>query len=693
MAELIFEEDDGVIDSGFPKVAKPLTTFGKDASWVHDTFMIGKEALDNPDIQDALYYTSASRKWTDSSMGGNLAVGARPQALWYSDIRDPGISSIRSKVGIGMGNGNYGMGIDYSERIDDNERVLYMTMGVPQFNSLTRFFKLAFDPDIMSLTNTGRPKNILLRCLGKLLSVVGTVVFVMAFPLPSLIIWGMRSLNSYITRPTSKYYTLKPTMFHYWMTVESLLNHMAINRGFFPRNTWAADGAKTARQGRNIEMDSNTAKTLYEMMPSIFMADYGISIVNTITKSQRIYAVYEFEKHRLSKEGSDAQFLENLTKQQKQRMANEEMSMGALKSFSRWFSEWQGYSYNKESASETESDPKYDRSTGEQLMKAPDDFDAMRSAMYSQGMDWACLFVDSTGSSSVSFSNSVKDSDLSLKFNGTAQASREMKFNFAGGNVFDNPVGNLIESTLGLVGDVASMGAGWASGGLSNAIGGLTGGGFIDVPKHWDNSTVSLPTITYSRTLISPYNNPLSLLHNIDLYVCMLLAAALPRSTGKQSYGSPFLIQWYDIGRNQAKLGMMKELTIERGVGNLPFDSKGQALGVKVSFTLVDLSSIMHMPIASGEIMNPCDTAVDPAIDEDNILMDYLAVSAGMTLKQQAAETSKAEYNLARKIRNKTLLTSSGTWAMMTHDFVNTYLDLGLGNATSAFAGQMNRAR
>ena len=49
----------------------------------------------------------------------------------------------------------------------------------------------------------------------------------------------------------------------------------------------------------------------------------------------------------------------------------------------------------------------------------------------------------------------------------------------------------------------------------------------------------------------------------------MLLAGALPKSTGKHSYDAPFLVEIYDKGKAQTRLGIIDSISITRGVGRL----------------------------------------------------------------------------------------------------------------------------
>ena len=93
----------------------------------------------------------------------------------------------------------------------------------------------------------------------------------------------------------------------------------------------------------------------------------------------------------------------------------------------------------------------------------------------------------------------------------------------------------------------------------------------------------------------------MSMFQNIYVPLAMLLAGALPLSTGKQSYTSPFLVEVHSKGRISCRLGLIESMSITRGVGNLAWTDNDEPLGIDVSFTIADLSTIMHMPINPGQ--------------------------------------------------------------------------------------------
>ena len=125
---------------------------------------------------------------------------------------------------------------------------------------------------------------------------------------------------------------------------------------------------------------------------------------------------------------------------------------------------------------------------------------------------------------------------------------------------------------------------------------------------------------------------------NIWIPFYMLLAGGMPRSTGKQSYTSPYYCQIYDRGRLQSRLAMVESISVTRGTSHLPFDLYGKALAVDVTLNIKDLSSIAHLPVSSGNLLE-----IDIGLDEDNITSDYLAVLAGMDIYSQIYAFPKAQ--------------------------------------------------
>jgi hypothetical protein len=193
-------------------------------------------------------------------------------------------------------------------------------------------------------------------------------------------------------------------------------------------------------------------------------------------------------------------------------------------------------------------------------------------AEFRDGSEFAIFRVDHTGSVSESFGNSTAPSSMVQKLNDISSGFREARFSFADGNILGGAIGDAIGSVVSAVSDVAIGAADGVSLGFAGLLAGLGGSGYLDVPEHWQNSTASLPRGSYTIKLISPYGNPISRMNNIWIPFYMLLAGGMPRSTGKQSYTSPYYCQIYDRGRLQSRLAMVESISVTRGTSHLPFD-------------------------------------------------------------------------------------------------------------------------
>lgn len=200
------------------------------------------------------------------------------------------------------------------------------------------------------------------------------------------------------------------------------------------------------------------------------------------------------------------------------------------------------------------------------------------------------------------------------------------------------------------------------------------GNAFVDIPQEWKDSSAELPKSTYTMHLRSPYGNKMSRYMNLYVPLSMILAGALPKSVGKHSYDSPFLVEIYDKGRQQVRLGIIDSLQITRGVGNLGWTRNQEPLGIDVTFSVMDLSSILHMPLNAS-----------PGIfDEDTAYGDYLAVLGSLSLSDQLYVGSRLRLSMTRKMAEWKSWTSPakyGMWAANTMP----------GQVISAFARETSR--
>lgn len=261
---------------------------------------------------------------------------------------------------------------------------------------------------------------------------------------------------------------------------------------------------------------------------------------------------------------------------------------------------------------------------------------------WNQGGTFLNLAVQYTGSSTISFSNSLKDTMIQGTFNGASASGRDARVSLADyqtGFDFIDTATNMVRNLFGGVMNSVQM-----SGLLA-----LAGNAFVDIPKQWDSSSVSFPTASFRIEIRHPYGNEMSAYLNVYPVVAALLAGALPISTGPQSYTSPNVCECYCQGLSAIRLGMITDLSITSGVGNLGYTRDRRPLAFDIDFTVADLSSIMHMPISNG--FNPL-SPTRRVLDDDNAFLDYLSTITGVHMRDMVDPRRKLAIRLAARYQD-----------------------------------------
>lgn len=280
--------------------------------------------------------------------------------------------------------------------------------------------------------------------------------------------------------------------------------------------------------------------------------------------------------------------------------------------------------------------------------------------MFDSGMrdggNYAIFHVDYQGSQSESVSNSVSDIETGGLINSVSQASRNMKFNLSGGNLLGDMQKEIITQIATFAqGAVESM-----SYGFSNVVRTLMGGAMVDIPKKWDDSDISLPSITYNITLACPYGNVFSQIQNIYLPLSMLIAGAFPLATGKASYTSPFLCSVFNKGVQDIPLGMITSLSINRGTGNMGFSRYKKALQYEVSFQVTDFSTLITAPIKASAM----DEIFNFSMDDDTPFGRYMGVIASRDLYANKYLAPRLKKKASRMLMAASQTFSSGAIGM-----------------------------
>jgi len=632
-----------------------------DSSWVRRAFLVKKDELD-PQSQDfqRRFYTSAVIDYTDTRPGGSTCVNPPASRCRFADIRIKGALT-----------GSLGKGRAYKEILDDNAQIIHLRFGIAQHNSLTRFFTGFYNSSAAQVANTGRMGNQFFYALGK---VGGFVVQLASWKL--LMVHFLGAAIKFLNKvPHTKFYYSKPAMPLYWNAVTTMVNHMAVNRGVVPRVF--GNASEVLEEGYT---GAAAGPIMHKYMPTIFGPKGSIDVYALVNRAKRL------ERQRMKMLEARLEAAEKLGITDLQKITREIMSTplpvaGSKEpSLPEYLKAWFDAAPAKTEGSDSGSNTEAVEDTFQQGTDKPQGFiDSLINfgqAELDDGAAFASFRVNSTGPIQDSFSNSVGESNLSSRVNGMSADMRSKRFDFGQGNLVGGPLGSLV----GEVKDaVMSFGSGVLDSVSMSGLATLAGNAFTDIPKYWQSSSATLGRSTYTINLVSPYGNPISQILNIDIPLAMILAGVLPKDTGPQSYTSPFLVELYDQGRCQTRLGMIDSVSITRGTGNVGFGQDGKALGVDVTFSILDMSSVIHMPISenfsfgqgiaqavgsalageNGQVA--AATLTGAAFTPDTDFSDYLAVLSGMALNDQIYGMRKLKLNITRT------MTAYETWKSPAH--------------------------
>ena len=603
-----------------------------DSDWVREIFHLSNKYAAGVGVKTGRRNYNRSRyKFYDTTPGGYRALNPVPQLTRFADIKS------RSRNPKSRSMGRY-----YSEAYDDNAQIIHVRCGLPEYNSLSNFLSNMYEPTAGKLARTGEGQSF----IGAMASAAG---YILSIPLIPLVV-GWRWIGALANDvPYNKFYYSKPAMPLYWSAFQAIATKLAVNLKLLtPEEPSAApvDNDNFHNQTFTVSdtLDASGRRQLASLLPDVFDPDSGINIFALSTRFQALAnAEEEAIANIMNSAGSAEDAYDKLDEHFEKDVAyippaklssnlQAYVSSGLAKSNPATEVEPQEASQKDQPENEAKNfiTQAYDDaretlgSVGDWFAESKEFFDAEVRG----GSQWVSLRVENTGTVSESFSNQTGESPLAQKINEASAQAKAAKFSFAGGNVGDGAVAGVIEGIAGLATSAIS-GVGSALG--FSGIGALLGGGFIEIPKYWENSTAEVARGSYTVKLRTPYGNRLSIFKDLYIPLAGILAMALPMSAGPSAFTSPFLIELFDKGRLQTRLGMIENLMIERGTGNLGWSVDGLPLGIDISFDVVDLDTIMHMPI-SGESLS---------FNDQSMYQNYMAVLGGLGPLEQTTAMAK----------------------------------------------------
>tara|TARA_B100000700_G_scaffold331415_1_gene463965 strand:- start:1067 stop:2941 length:1875 start_codon:yes stop_codon:yes gene_type:complete len=594
----------------------------EDTAWLRQAFLLRKSDIDDVDKKRRVF-SMASTKYTDTTLGGNYTINNPPQFTRHADIKAKAPFS-PSK----------GMGRYYSEAIDDNSITLHMRFGVAEYNSLTTFFTNFFDSSMGTLARTGESTGVLYN-IGK---VAG---FLFAIPLLPFVVAG-RIYRFLDDKPYSKYYYLKPTMPLYWGAVNTIVDNLAVNMGLIGAadiDSYTVNADGKAEPNYEAGLTSKEIEAFNKLLPDVFRGDGGVDIYAIANRAQRIRNRQIVLQQAALQNATTSEGLATAARRITEQDIGPVPAGSSLKDYMARYhstSMAQGADANKE-----KQDPIGSWESG---------FFEHLSSELSDGSHWVSFKVNPDRSINESFSNTTGESDIANKINGMSSSARSARFSTLDGNIGDGVISGAIEGIIGGAKDVIS---GVADGVGLSGLAALGGRAFVDIPEHWQDSVAELPSESYTLELRAPYGNKMSIFTNIYVPLAMILAGALPLSTGAQSYTSPFLCDLFVKGRQQSRLSIIDSVSITRGVGNIGWSVDHLPTGIDVTISVKDLSTVMHMPLNDSPGL----------FDDDSSFSDYMGILGGLGLTEQFYPVQKLKRRFVQSAQEFDKWTSPAFYA------------------------------
>lgn len=678
----------------------------RDSDWVRKKHLLTVQGLD-AETRRWRQFSTAHTKYTNASLGGNFPINQAPAFTRFADVRSAGTSITGPrKYTTRYGRRMLGPGRYWSEAFDDNRVEVHMRFGTPRYNGLATFFMNFYSHKAGLLAREGRASISYYAGLavGSILALPATA-FIFIGKIASFLMGRPSNRYYYMVQNMALYWNRVNFIVNQIQVKRQIapqkLSKILDTRSPIPQEDLAYDdtddyiksaaknfpifrddgtidaynvarGAQALanekqRQVENILMGANTRdeikarmrEYIAESTPSFVMRGdigdylrrYHANVAGDMEHAQSDPLTDKILTTDLSELqvpvppegqqpiGGDGQAA--IDQAQAGAAVVDAQARAGDKNF---FTKLVQTAANSGgavgiAAGAASAGFEYVSGFGEKLMNsAGADY---LEADLKEGAQYVTFNVD-PGTVSETFSSSLTTSAIDEKLNGLSKTAAIARFSLSDGKTGIGVVDGIIQGARDLV-------SGTLDGMHLSGLVALAGNAYVDIPKDYDSSSTQWPTSSYTLELRAPYGNKYSQMMNLDFPLAMLLAAGLPISTGSASYTRPFLCELYCRGRNQIRLGMIDQILVTRGTGNMGFNRWGQALGYDVTFSVADLSTVMHAPIDStygpSGVTGPIDVAVSSAskivntfahfFDDENSFNDYLAVLASMSMADQ----------------------------------------------------------
>ena len=556
--------------------------------------------------------------YTDARIGGNDAINP-----YWQFNRDDDIVPERLKLSANdaKDDEDYGMGRVYAEKYDSHQQILWMQMGVPEYNSAAIFIKEAGDETAARVMRNGCLRGMVGKFISSAFSAaVWCITLPISLPL-TVYHWMQRVATERITG----YYYFRAAMPLYYEMVNSMLSYLAVGMGLYP--FVMSERMDANKKGGNegwssgVAGESLTGRGLFSPSRDIDMSNGGTigpesGIPEILKNGPDIFLIMN-RRARLFNAASS-----KVTARQLLGATTPGVQKGSTAYFNAPPKAWKADEQGKvsEVTGDNERDPVF--------------WESLKGNMFGMN-DFVGFKIEKGFSPSESVSNSTGELALAGKLNSFASEKRDELENASDSKVLSllNKIPNGPKEVLKTIGtNVAAKTISAVGGGDIAAV--LNAGqGFITLPEVWKSSSFS-KSFSFTIQLRARYGDPTSVYQCIYIPLCMLLAAGLPRAVGASMYTTPFLIRAYCKGFFSIPLGIIESMSISRGTGENSWTEDMLPLAVDVSFQIKDLSPVFFLGLQ--------DIGFVDTFRQNTNMIDYLDTLSGLGLAESTVRLQKA---------------------------------------------------
>lgn len=642
--QVVFGED---FASMADALSYAIRTWGNRPKEPNQRAAVGREkdeiyTLDKTTLQDTVGAPDFIDKcfFKDTCVGGNDAINCVWQFGSDDDIMHP---MLRSRPDQPVGEGRV-----YASTTDLNQSVAYFSFGVPKYTPLADFYATAFNKDMIEANATGLASSNSGYSISRIIGQGATLLF--ALPVVGAS-WFAKSVDSLSNLPINRLYDLRLTMQEYYAYVDRILAEWLVDVGIYANGSIKGEPSGAVWGSSNMVANMSTVP--------VAMRATGLSIWDIMSRKAKNVGFNDLSRNGTSAYAhltESSTVTDHLTEPTSD---DEDNSDSVLYEDLDKMTNLSPYLSTTDTDGQKQLENEYNSSFAKWSGWVGGLVDVMKDTALGATM-FVGFRVEKSTDASESFSNSTKTNPLTDTINNAVSNTMTKAQSMGDGNTGMGIIDNALSGLSNFIKGAADM---FGVGGAAEA---MISGAFVDAPEMYASSSFS-KSHSLNFQLRAPYGTITSIYQSIMVPLALLLAGALPRAAGKNSYMSPFLCRVYCKGLFAIPLGLIESISVKRGSSEFGWTYNNLPTCVDVSISIKDLSPAMYMTIADNSLLG--ENGVSSIFGPGNSFNEYLLTLAGVGMFERLSIASQIKRKitlLSHTLRNK--YTNSNYWAMTAGD-------------------------